>query len=72
MADKKYYGWMSNDQGATCDVDMQSHGLRRLTDYIRSRFGRGWTAHIMAVDIDGDGHSVMGEPYEIKKFTLRK
>lgn len=72
---RKYYAWANNDQGASTDVTLpmseRRRGLRAFEDAARTQLGSGWTVHIMAVDIDGDGQSVMSEPYEIKKFTIR-
>lgn len=72
MANKKYFAYVQNDSGATDDVPLQTGNKRELKDYIRRTYGRGWTVHIMAVDIDGDGQSVMGGPYEVESFRLRK
>jgi len=72
MPKRKYYAWVQNDSGASDDVPLQTYNKNELKSFIRSRYGRGWTAHIMAVDIDGDGQSVMGAPYEIENFRLIK
>lgn len=69
---KKYYAYVQNDSGASDDVPMQTGNKNELKRFIRSRYGKGWKVHIMAVDIDGDGQSVMGEPYEVESFKLRK
>lgn len=69
---RKYYAYVQNDSGATDDVPMQSYNKSELKSFVRSRYRAGWTVHIMAVDIDGDGQSVMGDPYEVESFTLRK
>lgn len=68
---KKYYAYVQNDNEAIDNVPYQTHNKRALKDEIRRTYGRGWTAHIMAVDIDGDGQSVMGAPYEVESFRLR-
>ncbi len=72
MPNKKYYAYVSNDSGASDDVPMQTHNKAELKSYIRSKYGVGWQVHIFAVDVDGDGQSVMSEPYEIETFRLRK
>jgi hypothetical protein len=69
---KKYYAYVQNETGASDDVPMQTYNKNELKSFIRSRYGAGWQVHIMAVDIDGDGQSVMGQPYEIETFKLRK
>jgi hypothetical protein len=69
---KKYYAYVSSDGGATRDVPMQTHNKSELKSYIRSHYGRGWTAHVLAVDLDGDNQSTMGDPYEVETFRLRK
>lgn len=67
---KKYYAALTNDTGAIHNVPMQTHNKNKLKAYIRANYS-GYRVHIMAVDIDGDGQSVMGEPYEIETFKLR-
>lgn len=75
MNNRKYYAWASNDQGASVDVMLpmseRRHSIRAFEDAARNQLGSDWTVHIMQVDIDGDGQSVMGEPHEIKTFTIR-
>lgn len=72
MSKRKYFAWVQNDSGASDNVPHQTYNLAELKRFIRANYGKGWTAHINAVDIDGDGHSVMGEPYELEVFRLRK
>ena len=67
----KYYAWVSNASGANDDVPLQTYNKRELKDYIRNNYGGGWTVHLMAVGIDGDGESTF-PPEEIKTWTLRK
>jgi len=64
-----YYAWAGNEQGASTDVGHAS-SINDLAAQARHEFGSGWTIHIMRVDIDGDGKSVIGET-EVKKFTIR-
>lgn len=72
---KKYYAWASNNQGATLDVVLpmseRSRSIRAFENAARHQLGSGWTVHIMRVRIDGDGQSVLGQPEEIKTFTVR-
>ena len=67
---KKYYAYLTNGTGASLDVPMMTHNKRELIDYIRANYS-GFQVHIMAVDIDGDGQSVLGEPAETDTFKLR-
>ncbi len=71
-----YTAWMSNEQGASEDVTGRFTSISSIRSYIRAQYGPGWTAHIQAVDIDGDGQSVMmhGESpiYPVESFTIRK
>lgn len=73
--DAKYYAWASNDQGAHLDIVLPMSERRRsqraYEDAARNQLGSGWTVHIMRVDIDADGQSVLGQPYEIKTFRIR-
>lgn len=66
-----YYGWVNNDSGA---VDAVANGERftaieAAKKAARDEFAAGWTVHITRIDIDGDGHSVMGET-EVSKFRI--
>lgn len=64
MADKQhYYGWASNEQGASMDV---AHGtsIREIENKARRTMGSGWTIHVMKVEVNG-------EQTEVKKFTIR-
>jgi hypothetical protein len=67
---RKYYAYLTNGTGASQDVPMMSHNKSELKAHIRANYS-GFRVHIMAVDIDGDGQSVMGEPYEDETFKLR-
>ncbi len=67
---RKYYAYLTNGTGASQDVPMMTHNKNELKAYIRGNY-TGFRVHIMAVDIDGDGQSVMGEPYEAETFKLR-
>lgn len=67
---RKYYSYLTNDTGASHDVPMQTTNKAELKAHIRANY-TGFQVHIMAVDIDGDGQSVMGEPYEIETFKLQ-
>lgn len=71
----KYYAWASNDQGASLDVTLpmseRRQSMRAYEDAARNQLGSGWQVHIMKVWIDGDGQSVMGQPEEVKTFTIR-
>ena len=66
----KYYAWLSNDSGANVDVEIQTHNKAEIKKYIRNNYGPGWTVHLMAVAIDGDGESTFPAE-EIETFTLR-
>jgi hypothetical protein len=66
-----YYAWMSNDNGSSADVQGRTSSKREIEDKARAQFGAGWQAHIMEVQVDGDGQSVMGVE-EVKTFRLRK
>jgi len=72
---RKYYAVASNDQGAHLDVYLpaseRSRSQRAFENAARQQLGSGWQVHIMAVDIDGDGQSVLGQPYEVKTFRIR-
>ena len=74
-AERKYYAWANNDQGASLDVTLpmseRRHSMRAFEDAARNQLGSGWKVHIMQVDIDGDGQSVIGQPHEVKTFTIR-
>jgi len=66
-----YYAWVSNDQGASADVEGREHSRRKIEDAARSQFGAGWTVHVMCVDVDSQGGGVFGVS-EINSFRLRK
>lgn len=68
---KKYYAWVQNKQGATEEVPRASYNKNELKSFIRANYGPGWRVHLLAVDLDGDGQSVLGSPYEIESWTLR-
>lgn len=70
MQRHKYWAYLTNGTGASLDVPMQTYNKNELKKYIRANYS-GFTAHILAIDLDGDGQSVMGEPYEIESFKLR-
>lgn len=71
----KYYAWANNDRGASLDVTLpmseSSRSMRAYENAARNQLGSGWKVHIMRVDIDGDGQSVIGQPTEVKAFTIR-
>lgn len=67
---RKYYAYLTNDTGASVDVALMTTNKRELKNHIRAHY-TGFTVHILAIDIDGDGQSVMGEPHEIETFKLR-
>jgi hypothetical protein len=62
---KHFYAWVQNKQGATMDAGQDQSSLSAMCAEVRARFGKGWTAHIMRVEIDGSST-------EVKKFELRK
>lgn len=75
-----YTAWVSNDQGATETVGNSFTpptftSQRAAEQACRANYGPGWTAHIMGVWIDGDGHSWAADPAkgetEVKTFTIR-
>lgn len=66
---KRYYGVATNDSGASMDICHES-SIAAVAEEARRTLASGWTIHIMRVDIDGDGHSVMGNT-EVKTFTIR-
>jgi hypothetical protein len=66
----KYSAYLTNGTGASQDVPFMTHNKAELKSYIRARY-TGFRVHIIAVDIDGDGQSVMGEPREVETFKLR-
>lgn len=75
MNNYKYFASASNAQGASIDVTLpmseRRHSIRAFEDAARNQLGSGWKVHIYRVDIDGDGRSVIGQPTEVKSFTIR-
>ncbi|MFH1186081.1 MAG: hypothetical protein V1755_13745 [Chloroflexota bacterium] len=66
-----YYAWAGNDQGASTDVFGRGASQRKVEDAARRQLGAGWQVHVMRVDVDGDGQSVMGVT-EVKTFRTRR
>jgi hypothetical protein len=67
---RKYYAYLTKSNDAPVPAGMMTHNKNELKAYIRSRY-TGFNVHILAFNIDGDGQSVMGEPYEVETFKLR-
>lgn len=43
----KYIAWLSNEQGAVCDIFYEDNtNIRAIYDYARANYGSGWTLHI--------------------------
>lgn len=70
-AKHKYYAYLTNETGTALDIPGFYSNKNELKAHIRSRY-TGFMVHILAVDIDGDGQSVLGDgPREIETFKLR-
>ena len=66
-----YYAWVSNDDGASTDVEYsRGKSKRNAIEQCRKQYGKGWTAHIMCIYGDGDGKSTIGVE-EIMTFNIR-
>jgi len=64
-----YESYVENFAGASVYLPRTS-SIRSAETFARNHYGSGWTVHILRIEIDGDGYSVMGQT-EIKTFTIR-